>query len=144
MAVSFKQIRDWMEKVVVEPKPEPALMYAIAKAESSMSPIARNRKTRAKGLYQLTPICLKDLRERWGLLVDPFDPIQATEGAAVYISWLMRRFPEDIRLVLAAWNWGIGNVQKWLRNEKEMPKETKNFIEKVLKEYERMRDANET
>jgi len=144
MAVSYKQIRDWMEKVVVEPKPEPALMYAIAKAESSMSPIARNRKTRAKGLYQLTPICLKDLRERWGLLVDPFDPIQATEGAAVYISWLMRRFPEDIRLVLAAWNWGIGNVQKWLRNEKEMPKETKNFIEKVLKEYERMRDADET
>jgi len=144
MAVSFKQIRDWLEKVVVEPKPEPALMYAIAKAESSLSPIARNRKTRAKGLYQLTPICLKDLRERWGLLVDPFDPIQATEGAAVYISWLMRRFPEDIRLVLAAWNWGIGNVQKWLRNEKEMPKETKNFIEKVLKEYERMRDADET
>ena len=144
MAISYQQIKEWLGKVVVEPKPEPALMYAIAKTESSMSPIARNRKTRAKGLYQLTPICLKDLRERWGLLVDPFDPIQATGGAAVYISWLMRRFPEDIRLVLAAWNWGIGNVQKWLRNEKEMPKETKNFIEKVLKEYERMRDADET
>ena len=143
MAVSYQQIKEWMGKVVVEPKPDPALMYAIAKAESSLSSIARNRKTLAKGLYQLTPICLKDLLSRWGLLIDPFDPIQATEGAATYISWLMRQFPEDLTLVLAAWNWGIGNVRKWLKGEKELPEETRNFVHRVLSEWERLKKVKE-
>jgi soluble lytic murein transglycosylase-like protein len=68
----------------------------------------------------------------------PFDIEGSVIAAKVYLSWLRKCFRgyQDWTVVLAAWNWGYGNVQKWLRKEKEMPIETKNFIEKVMNLYE--------
>lgn len=137
--VTLENIMSWAGTAVTKPEVDPYLLYAIAKVESSLSPTAYNEKTKAAGLFQLTPICLADLRKRWGLPIDPFDPPSATKGASVYLSWLMREFPEDLTLVLAAWNWGIGNVKKWLRDELELPEETRKFVDKVLREWERVK-----
>ncbi|AKI96735.1 lytic transglycosylase domain-containing protein [Kosmotoga pacifica] len=137
------QIREWVQKVIAKPRPDADLMIAIATVESSLNPVAYNERTKAAGLFQLTPIYLKDLRERFALPTDPFDPEQATKGATVYVSWLMKQFPEDLTLVLASWNWEIGNVRKWLKGEKELPEETRNFVHRVLSEWEKLKKEKE-
>ncbi|AKI96596.1 lytic transglycosylase domain-containing protein [Kosmotoga pacifica] len=137
------QIREWVQKVIVKPQPDADLMIAIATVESSLNPVAYNERTKAAGLFQLTPICLKDLRERFALPTDPFDPKQAAKSATVYVSWLMKQFPEDLTLVLASWNWRIENVRKWLKGEKELPEETRNFVHRVLSEWEKLKKEKE-
>jgi len=141
MRVKPEQIREWCQEVKIEPHPDPDLMVAIAKAESSLRPNVVNKKSNAKGLFQLTPICLKEIRIRWKKAIDPFDPQQATEGATLYISWLLEKFPNDLTLVLASWNWGIGNVRKWQKGLKSLPRETRRFTDKVLREWERLKKA---
>ena len=141
--VTIAQIADWSADALTEPPIDWELLAAIAMTESSLDSQAISPKG-AKGLFQFMPITVRDITNRWNYPFDPFDPKASTKAAKIYLAWLMKKFPEDIHLVLAAWNWGYGNVKKFIQGKKEMPEETQNFIEKVLKKYERMRDADET
>ena len=46
---------------------------------------------------------------------------------------LLDRYDGDRNLALAAYNWGMGNVE---RNPGKLPKETLNYIVKVNKYYQ--------
>lgn len=62
---------------------------------------------------------------------------QSSEGAGHYLHDLMKTFKGDLRKALAGYNWGQGNVMKDINKhgidwEKYLPKETKNYINRVL------------
>jgi soluble lytic murein transglycosylase-like protein len=130
-------IRVYATKRHVEPQVPDDLLIAIAQTESDFNSLAIS-PVGAMGMFQFMPITLLDLAKRFDVYFSPFDIEGSVIAAKVYLSWLRKCFKDykDWTVVLAAWNWGYGNVQKWLRKEKEMPVETKNFIEKVMNLYE--------
>jgi hypothetical protein len=56
-----------------------------------------------------------------------------------YSQKLMEKYNGDAKLALAAYNWGPGNVDEWIKNgsdPKDMPKETRGYIDRVMGKYE--------
>lgn len=106
---------------------DPDLVRAVVKAESNYKPDAVSSKG-AQGLMQITPITQKELD-----LDLPFDPSSNLEAGIRYLRSLLDRF-KNIRLALAAYNAGPGNVEKY----GGIPpfRETKNYVSKVLRYYQ--------
>ncbi len=87
----------------------PALLAAVARAESAFDPRAVSRKG-AQGLMQLMPATAR----RFGLSDrEVFDPAKNLGAGARYLSWLSRRFDDDLASVLAAYNAGEGTVERY-------------------------------
>lgn len=99
-----------------------ALLDAVAQVESSGNPKAVS-PVGAQGLFQFMPATAKE----YG--IDPFDPVQARKGAERYLTDLAIKYRGSLPHTLAAWNWGLGNVDK--HGLDKMPKETRNFIQRV-------------
>ena len=110
----------------------------IAKIESNNTPYAYNPRTQATGLFQITPVCLKEWNDfhygnEWGMdaLFDKFvNRMIADWYINIRIPQMLKFYHKPITLenILWAYNAGIGNVVK---NRK--PQETKNYIKKYLK-----------
>jgi soluble lytic murein transglycosylase-like protein len=77
---------------------------------------------------QLMPKTAADLG-----VTNPFDPVQNIEGGARYLRQLLNRYQGDRRLALAAYNWGMGNLEK---RPEALPKETRQYILRVEKAYD--------
>jgi len=95
----------------------------VIEAESGGDPRAVSPKG-AIGLMQLMPDTARALG-----VSDPFDPVQNIEGGVRYLSHLIQRFG-DVRLALAAYNAGPGNVQRY-GGVPPFP-ETLRYLEKIL------------
>lgn len=57
-----------------------------------------------------------------------------TRFATEYVSALKKEFGTT-ELALMAYNWGPGNVQKWIKEgskREDIPEETKNYVNKIL------------
>lgn len=90
----------------------------------------------ARGVMQLMPVTVQEIERISGVIVDPDKPFQAITGAAIYLAWLFQRFNRSLPLVLAAYNWGPGNVRRFMRQVVQngsaaMPKETAEYIAAV-------------
>jgi soluble lytic murein transglycosylase-like protein len=105
---------------------DPALIRAIIQAESGGNPLAVSRAG-ARGLMQLMPETAAELG-----VTNPFDPTQNIMGGTSYLRRLLDRYRGDVKLALAAYNWGMGNLEK---RPEAMPRETKNFIAAVEKNH---------
>jgi hypothetical protein len=99
------------------------LLNAVMMAESAGDPNAVS-PAGAQGLFQFMPDTAKAYE------IDPFDPNQAAEGAARMYSDLSKQFDGDLHKMLAAYNWGSGNVER--KGMDRMPEETRNYIPKVM------------
>jgi soluble lytic murein transglycosylase-like protein len=109
-------------------KVEPAIIKAIIMAESGFNPKAVSR-VGARGLMQLMPRTARSLG-----VEDSFKPARNIDAGVRYFKHLLDQFDGDIELALAGYNAGSFNVRKY----GGIPpfKETKFYINKVLKYYE--------
>lgn len=124
------------------------MVAAVIKTESNFKPDAKSNKD-AYGLMQITPSTAQWAAKEMGIqdyeenmLLDPEFNIKM---GCWYIDNLKKEFNGDINLVLAAYNGGRGNVQKWLsssdhskdgKNLYYIPfKETDEYIKKVKVNY---------
>lgn len=106
------------------------LIPAVIQAESSGNPNAKS-SVGARGLMQIMPDTAKEIAKKTGLdyekiLTDPQTNIQA---GSYYLRTLLERYNGDEKLALAAYNAGMGNVDKY----GGIPpfKETQQYVQKI-------------
>lgn len=106
----------------------PVAIDAVIQAESAGDPNAVS-PAGAQGLMQLMPGTAADMG-----VTDSFDPEQNRAGGTKYLQQQLNNFG-SWELALMAYNWGPGNVRKWLRKGSKpgaVPKETQNYVNKLL------------
>ncbi|MBF0282977.1 MAG: lytic transglycosylase domain-containing protein [Magnetococcales bacterium] len=113
---------DLIRRAARETGLEPALIAAVIQTESSFNPKAVS-PVGAQGLMQLMPATAKELGVK-----DPFDPEQNILGGSRYLKKLLDRYHGDRSQALAAYNWGMGNVE---RRPDAMPGETRRYVARV-------------
>lgn len=107
---------------------DPALVMAVVGVESGFQPQAVSRKG-AQGLMQLMPRTAREMG-----VADPFDPAANLDGGSRYLSSLVERYEGDLTKALAAYNAGIGAVER----HGGLPPyaETRRYVQKVLGRYQ--------
>lgn len=116
------------------------LVKAIIQQESAGRKDAVSPKG-AKGLMQLMDATGRELAQELGEEYQPYNPKQNIKLGTRYINKLLKKYDNDPCLALAAYNWGMGNVDRLIakRNSRDikdlyayLPDETKNYIPRVL------------
>ncbi|MFC4345415.1 lytic transglycosylase domain-containing protein [Cupriavidus numazuensis] len=116
---------------------DPALVKAVMAVESGFNPSAVSPKG-AIGLMQVIP----DTGARFGVSADArrsvgeklADPHTNISAGVRYLRWLMELFPDNLELVLAAYNAGEGAVQRYNNRIPPYP-ETQQYVSTVLQFY---------
>ncbi len=106
---------------------DPHLVEAVIWVESHHSPEAISPKG-AMGLMQVMPKTAKQNN-----IHAPFNPLDNLLGACRYLRQLMNRYQGNLNLVLAAYNAGPANVDKY-QGIPPFP-ETRKYVSSVLKRY---------
>ena len=108
---------------------DPALVAAVIEQESRFQKRAKS-PVGARGLMQLMP-----RTGRWMGARDLYDPEQNIDAGVKYIKYLERRFNGDRKLIIAAYNGGEGNVQRY----GGVPpfRETRTYVRKVMQNYDK-------
>jgi soluble lytic murein transglycosylase-like protein len=117
-----------VSKIANKHKIDPAIIMAIIMAESGYNPRAVSKKG-AKGLMQLMPRTAKSLGVK-----NIFNPNDNINAGVKYFKKNLNRFNGDVKLALAAYNAGSGNVRKY----RGIPpfRATKIYVKKVLEYYQ--------
>jgi Transglycosylase SLT domain len=98
------------------------LIRAVIRAESNFKNESTSTKG-AMGLMQIMPETAKDLGIR-----DAYDPRENIMGGTRYLKGLLDRYRDDVPTALAAYNWGMGNVE---RRPEKLPRETRDYINRI-------------
>ncbi len=101
---------------------DPELIRAVIRAESNFKNESTSPKG-AMGLMQIMPETAKDLGIR-----DGYDPRENIMGGTRYLKGLLERYRGDVPTALAAYNWGMGNVE---RRPEKLPRETQVYINRI-------------
>lgn len=103
------------------------MLARLAYQESRFRPDIISGKTvssaGAMGIMQIIP--------KWNPGVNPLDPQAAIAYAGKKLAGLSRQFG-SWELALQAYNWGEGNLKKYLAGDKSLPLETRNYSSQIL------------
>lgn len=131
----------FLQTLSIELSVPPKVLPAIIMQESSFQPDALSHKN-AKGLMQITPIAVKEVLRQVKLKRlpkicnvsgDPFDPrVNMTLGAC-YFKLMLMEFDKNVRHSLAAYNSGSYRVLQHIKEGRELPPETRDYIKKIPK-----------
>jgi hypothetical protein len=100
------------------------LVRAVIQTESNFNPRAVSGAG-ARGLMQLTPVTLRELK----MTIDPFNPRENILAGTKYLAMMLDRHDGDVPLALASYNAGPTAV----RRHRGIPpfKETRGYVQKV-------------
>lgn len=134
---------------------DPYLVSAVICVESRFDPHATSTKD-ARGLMQITINTGRWAAEQMGLVgYDDnilYDPDVNIQIGCWYLQFLNKQF-YDLEIVLASYNAGIGNVNKWLKDKRYSSdgehldyipfKETRKYVKKVTTAYKHYKELYE-
>ncbi|MCR1949486.1 MULTISPECIES: lytic transglycosylase domain-containing protein [unclassified Clostridium] len=139
---------DYVNKYSEEYEVDPYLVLAVIKTESNFNKEAVSKRD-AKGLMQIMDAtgewAAKEIGINYFMPSMLFDPELNIKMGCWYLKNLENEFDENLDLILAAYNGGSGNVNKWLNDEEysldgenldyiPFP-ETKKYVDKVKANY---------
>ena len=138
---ALEAVKPHLEAAALSESLEPALVFAVAAAESAFNVDAVSRKG-ALGLMQVMPATA----ERYGVAnkLSPggkhavMEPKLNAQVGSRYLADLLRMFQGDKELALAAYNAGEGAVMKYGKQIPPFP-ETQRYVEKVMRFYQAWR-----
>lgn len=156
------QHNPWIQKCAKRNNLDWLLIKAVIKAESDYTPKTEDdsfpravSRVGARGLMQIMPKTwvwvVQDLLKKDYKWDDAFDPEKNIEVGCRYIAWLysyMKRYMAPIhpllhKRMLCAYNWGIGNLQKNKWSLEGIPKETQDYIARVMKYWKRYQNGQQ-
>lgn len=134
---NIRLVEPIIEKVAEAQNVDPALVKAVMAVESGFNASAVSPKG-AIGLMQVIP----DTGARFGIAADKrrtveqklADPKLNISAGVRYLRFLMELFPNNLELVLAAYNAGEGAVQRYNNQIPPFP-ETRQYVSTVLEFY---------
>ncbi len=141
-----KQYEECIYKCSDECEIDPLLVLAIIRVESNFKKDSVSL-SQAKGLMQLMDSTADELATKLNMNedYDIFNAETNIELGTTYMSNLLTYYNNNLYLALAAYNAGIGNVNKWIEKGtikkdgsdiENIPfKETRNYVRKVLRDY---------
>jgi len=106
---------------------DPSLISSVIAQESSFDPQAVSPDG-AQGLMQLMPNTAQELH-----VTNAFDPAQNIDGGSRYLAGLIQRYHGDVKLALAAYNWGMGNLE---RQPDKLPAETRHYVASIMRRWQ--------
>jgi soluble lytic murein transglycosylase-like protein len=106
---------------------------SVMHVESAGEVRASSRKG-AMGLMQIMPQTWSDLRARYDLGADPYDPRDNILAGAAYIRELYQRFGAPG--FLAAYNAGPGRYERYLETNRPLPDETQGYVARLASTIE--------
>ena len=106
---------------------------SVMRVESAGEVRARSRKG-AMGLMQIMPQTWSELRARYDLGADPYDPRDNILAGAAYIRELYQRYGAPG--FLAAYNAGPGRYEHHLATDRPLPDETQQYVARVAPSVE--------
>lgn len=137
--MAFLELKSLIEQVAKRYGYDPALLAGQAWQESRFNPTARS-KAGAMGLMQFMPGTWAD----WGRGMNPDDPAASADAGVRYMRHLLTYYAkaaEPVSVALAAYNWGMGNVDKaiqksgrtdWQGLAPFLPDETRAYVPLIL------------
>ena len=140
--------RDSFSRYAPKQAVDPRLVLALARQESRFVPSVKSAEA-ARGLLQfITETALEAAREE-GLeqfeLDDVYDPQIAVRLAVRHVSDLFKLFPNNPYAVIASYNTGAQNVERWVFRSRSSDvdrivaeiaiPETKDYVAKVMNNY---------
>lgn len=126
----------------VERRKLPMELALLPFIESAFNPEAMSR-VKASGMWQFMSATGKDFDLKQNLFRDDRrDVLASTRAALDYLAQLGRRYDGDWELALAAYNWGMGNVDRAIKRARaqgregryadlRMPNETADYVPKL-------------
>lgn len=143
-----KEYNEYVEQYSKKYGVDENLIYSIIKNESKYDANAISSSD-AKGLMQIMDNTVKDIANGIEELeydtIDIFDPETNIHLGTNYIAELLNKYNNVVPIAVAAYNAGIGNVDKWIENGiiqedgsniENIPfKETNIYVRKVLRDY---------
>jgi soluble lytic murein transglycosylase len=122
---------------------DPIFILSLVRQESAFDPFARSAAN-ARGLMQILPTTAKSIKRKLSSS-QLYDPEINLEVGIIYLNRLLKRYEGKIEYVLAAYNAGASNLDKWrdrVINENMMLfcdfipfKETRSYVSLILRNY---------